>query len=38
MGSRGPRWTARLRSYEAMTIMADGTVFSMAGFPATERQ
>jgi len=34
MGSLGPHWTARLRGYEAMTIMADGTVFSTQGFPA----
>src|SRR5262249_28114079 len=28
-------WTARLpRGYEAMTITADGAVFSTAGFPA----
>jgi thiamine biosynthesis lipoprotein len=34
MGSRGPHWTARLCGYEAMTIMADETVFSTASFPA----
>jgi thiamine biosynthesis lipoprotein len=30
----GPHWTARLRGYEAMTICADSTVLSTAGFPA----
>jgi thiamine biosynthesis lipoprotein len=34
MGERGPEWTARLRGYEAMTIMADETVLLTAGFPA----
>ena len=34
MGLAGPRWTARLRGYEAMTILADGTVLSTPGFPA----
>lgn len=34
MGLDGPRWTARLRGYEAMTILADGTVLSTPGFPA----
>jgi thiamine biosynthesis lipoprotein len=35
MGTRGPHWTARLpRGYEAMTILADETVFSTAGFPS----
>jgi FAD:protein FMN transferase len=33
MGPRGSHWTARVRGYEAMTIMADGTVLSTAGFP-----
>jgi thiamine biosynthesis lipoprotein len=34
MGSRrGPHWTARLRGYEAMTILADGRVLSTPGFP-----
>jgi FAD:protein FMN transferase len=31
---RGPRWTARLRGYEAMTILAEGTVLTTPGFPA----
>ena len=35
----GPRraidWTARLRGYEAMTILADGRVLLTPGFPAT---
>ena len=33
---RGPHWTARLRGYEAMTILADGRVLSTPGFPGTE--
>ena len=35
MGTRGPAWTARLRGYEAMTILADGRVLSTPGFPAS---
>jgi thiamine biosynthesis lipoprotein len=34
MGLDGPNWTARLRGYEAMTILADETVLSTPGFPA----
>jgi hypothetical protein len=34
MGERGPWWTARLKGYEAMTILADGRVLSTPGFPA----
>jgi thiamine biosynthesis lipoprotein len=34
MGTAGPHWTARLRAYEAMTILADRTVLSTARFPA----
>jgi FAD:protein FMN transferase len=35
MGARrAPGWTARLRGYEAMTILADGRVLSTPGFPA----
>jgi thiamine biosynthesis lipoprotein len=30
----GPHWTARLRGYEAMTILANGAVFTTARFPA----
>jgi FAD:protein FMN transferase len=30
---RAPHWTARLRGYEAMTILADETVFKTGGFP-----
>jgi thiamine biosynthesis lipoprotein len=30
----GPPWTARQRGYEAMTILANGTVLSTGGFPA----
>ena len=33
MGAAGPAWTARLRGYEAMTILADGRVLSTPGFP-----
>jgi FAD:protein FMN transferase len=29
----GPQWTARLKGYEAMTILADETVFKTGGFP-----
>jgi FAD:protein FMN transferase len=32
MGACGPHWTARLRGYEAMTILADGTSLSTPGF------
>ena len=28
-----PHWTALLEGYEAMTILADGTVFKTGGFP-----
>jgi thiamine biosynthesis lipoprotein len=34
MGEAGPAWTARLRGYEAMTILADERVLSTPGFPA----
>jgi thiamine biosynthesis lipoprotein len=34
MGLDGPKWTARLRGYEAMTILANETVLSTPGFPA----
>jgi FAD:protein FMN transferase len=30
---RAPHWTARLQGYEAMTILADETVFKTGGFP-----
>ena len=33
MGTDGPPWTAMLDGYEAMTILADGTVLSTEGFP-----
>jgi hypothetical protein len=33
MGTRGPAWTARLRGYEAMTLLADGRMLRTAGFP-----
>jgi len=35
MGTEGPSWTTTLDGYEAMTILADGTVLSTAGFPKT---
>ena len=34
MGTRGPAWTATLRGYQAMTILADERVLSTPGFPA----
>ena len=34
MGVEGPAWTARLRGYEAMTILADEQVLTTAGFPS----
>jgi thiamine biosynthesis lipoprotein len=33
MGLDGPAWTAGLRGYEALTILADGHVLSTPGFP-----
>jgi len=33
MGEAGPRWTARLRGYEALTVLADETVMTTGGFP-----
>jgi thiamine biosynthesis lipoprotein len=33
MGTDGPRWTAGLYGYEAMTILADHTVLTTPGFP-----
>jgi thiamine biosynthesis lipoprotein len=33
MGVQGPAWTARLRGYEALTILADGRVLSTPRFP-----
>ena len=36
MGADGPRWTLGLDGYEAMTILADGTVLSTPGFPLAE--
>ena len=38
MGEDGPRWTATLRGYEALTILADGRVLSTAGFPRSPRR
>lgn len=34
MGVRGPAWTARLRGYEAMTLLADGQSLRTPGFGA----
>ena len=34
MGLDGPAWTARLRGYEALTLLADGRSLRTAGFPA----
>lgn len=31
---RAPHWTARLRGYHALTILADGRVLAAPGFPA----
>jgi thiamine biosynthesis lipoprotein len=36
MGTAGPRWTLGLDGYEALTILADGTVLSTPGFPLLE--
>jgi thiamine biosynthesis lipoprotein len=36
MGTGGPAWTARLRGYEAMTILADGRVLSTPRFPEAD--
>jgi thiamine biosynthesis lipoprotein len=36
MGVDGPAWTLGLDGYEAMTILADGTVLSTPGFPVLE--
>jgi thiamine biosynthesis lipoprotein len=36
MGAAGPRWTAHLRGYEAMTILADETVLFTAKFPRVQ--
>jgi thiamine biosynthesis lipoprotein len=33
---RAPHWTARLRGYEAMTILADERILSTPGFPRAE--
>jgi len=38
MGTNGPAWTARLRGYEAMTILADGRVLSTPEFPDEARR
>jgi FAD:protein FMN transferase len=33
MGEQGPGWTAMLRPYEALCILADGSSLATAGFP-----
>lgn len=33
MGERGPAWTARLRGYDALTLLADGRSLRTPGFP-----
>ncbi len=33
MGVDGPAWTARVRDYEALTLMADGSSLRTSGFP-----
>src|SRR4051812_14855085 len=38
MGARAPRWTAGLDGYDAMTILANGTVFSTPGFVLLEQE
>jgi thiamine biosynthesis lipoprotein len=34
MGAKGPHWTARLRGYDAMTILSDQRVLSTPAFPS----
>ena len=36
MGAAGPAWTLRLDGYEAMTILASGSVLCTPGFPLLE--
>jgi len=36
MGRNGPAWTARLKGYEAMTILADERVLLTPGFPGAD--
>jgi FAD:protein FMN transferase len=36
MGERGPSWTARLRGYEALTLLADGRMLSTPRFPSVD--
>ena len=38
MGVDGPRWTAGLDGYDALTILADGRVLSTPGFDALRAQ
>ena len=37
MGADGPRWTAGLHGYEAMTILADDTVLTTPGLARFRR-
>jgi thiamine biosynthesis lipoprotein len=37
MGTDGPSWTARLRGYEGMTLLADGRSLRTPGFPSAAR-
>ena len=37
MGRAGPAWTATLRGYEAMTVLADDSVLTTPGFDALTR-
>jgi thiamine biosynthesis lipoprotein len=33
MGVKGPAWTARLRGFQALTLLADGRSLRTPGFP-----
>ena len=37
MGLDGPAWTARLRGYEALTLLTDGRSLRTPGFPGPAR-
>ena len=34
MGRDGPAWTARLRGYDALTLLSDGRSLRTPGFPS----
>jgi thiamine biosynthesis lipoprotein len=36
MGTNGPKRTARLRGYEALTLLADGRMLSTPRFPSVD--